>query len=151
MFKAKGTSGKRLSTPGGYLRAEEGNLSADPEIVPIVRLIFQLAAEGNGPGKISRRLQKMKIIAPGTLEFERTGRKTHYDPDSPLPLLQQHGKILKNRDDPGHTVTFKTTSLSVLQAKKQFDNPTAPFLKCPPIMRQSRSFYRLIWKNCGRL
>ena len=151
MFKAKGTSGKRLSTPCGYFRAEEGNLSADPEIVPIVRLIFQLAAEGNGPGKISRRLQKMKIIAPGTLEFERTGRKTHYDPDSHLPLLQQHGKILKNRDDPGHTVTFKTTSLSVLQAKKQFDNPTAPFLKCPPIMRQSRSFYRLIWKNCGRL
>ena len=151
MFKAKGTSCKRLSTPCGYFRAEEGNLSADPEIVPIVRLIFQLAAEGNGPGKISRRLQKMKIIAPGTLEFERTGRKTHYDPDSPLPLLQQHGKILKNRDDPGHTVTFKTTSLSVLQAKKQFDNPTAPFLKCPPIMRQSRSFYRLIWKNCGRL
>ena len=57
---------------------------------------------------------------------------------SPLPLLQQHGKILKNRDDPGHTVTFKTTSLSVLQAKKQFDNPTAPFLKCPPIMRQEQ-------------
>lgn len=93
----------------------------------------------------------MEIIAPGTLEFERKGRKPHYDPDSPLPLLQQHGKILKNRDDPGHTVTFKTTSLSVLQTKKQFDNPTAPFLKCPPIMRQSRPFYRLIWKNCRQI
>ena len=53
VFRAKGMSGERISTktPYGYLRDSEGHLSVDPETAPVVRLIFQMSAEGNGPGK----------------------------------------------------------------------------------------------------
>ena len=45
VFRAKGMSGKRLSThaPYGYIKDSEGNLQVDEEAAPIVRLIFQLA------------------------------------------------------------------------------------------------------------
>lgn len=125
VFKAKGMSGKRLSTqtPYGYLRDKEGNLSVDPETAPVVRLIFQLAAEGNGPGKIARRLREMEIVTPGTLEFERTGRKTRYDPEHPCHWGSTSiVHILENRDYLGHTVNFKTTKLSY-KSKKTIENP----------------------------
>ena len=59
VFRAKGMSGKRLSTQAlyGYLWDSEGNLTTDPETASVVKLIFQLTAEGNGPGKIARRLR----------------------------------------------------------------------------------------------
>lgn len=125
VFKAKGMSGKRLSSqaPYGYLRDREGNLSVDPETAPVVRLIFQLAAEGNGPGKIARRLREMEIVTPGTLEFERTGRKTRYDPEHPCHWQSSSiVNILENRDYLGHTVNFKTTKLSY-KSKKTIENP----------------------------
>lgn len=118
-------SGKRLSTqsPYGYLRDSEGHLSIDPETAPVVRLIFQMAAEGFGPGKIARRLREMEIITPGTLEFERTGRKTRYDPEHPCHWSSSSiVNILENRDYLGHTVNFKTTKLSY-KSKKAIENP----------------------------
>ncbi len=125
VFKAKGMSGKRLSTqsPYGYLRDSEGNLMTDPETAPVVRLIFQLAAEGNGPGKIARRLREMEIVTPGTLEFERTGRTRRYDPEHPCFWLSSTiVHILNNRDYLGHTVNFKTTKKSY-KSKKKIQNP----------------------------
>ena len=125
VFRAKGMSGKRLSTntPYGYLRDSEGNLSVDPETAPVVRLIFQLAAEGNGPGKIARRLREMEIITPGTLDFVRTGRKKRYDPEHPCHWHSSTiVSILENRDYLGHTVNFKTTKLSY-KSKKKIENP----------------------------
>ena len=85
VFRAKGMSGKRLSTQAlyGYLWDSEGNLTTDPETASVVKLIFQLTAEGNGPGKIARRLREMEIVTLGTMEFERTGRTRRYDPENP--------------------------------------------------------------------
>ena len=125
VFRAKGMSGKRLSTqtPYGYLRDSEGRLSVDPETAPVVRLIFQLATEGNGPGKIARHLREMKIMTPGTQEFERTGRKRNYDPEHPCHWSSNSiARILENRDYLGHTVNFKTTKLSY-KSKKKIENP----------------------------
>ena len=132
VFRAKGMSGKRLSsnTPYGYLRDSEGNLSIDTETAPVVRLIFQLAAEGNGPGKIARRLREMEIVTPGTLEFERTGRKKRYDPEHPCHWNSSTiVNILENRDYLGHTVNFKTTKLSY-KSKKTIENPLDAALDC---------------------
>ena len=122
-FRAKGMSGKRISTkaPYGYLRDSEGKLSIDEETAPVVRLIFQLAAEGNGPGKIARHLRDMEIVTPGTLKFERTGREKRSEP----PCHWESStivKILENRDYLGHTVNFKTTRLSY-KSKKMIENP----------------------------
>ena len=118
-------SGKRLSTQAsyGYLRDSEGNLTTDPETAPVVRLIFQLAAEGNAPGKIARRLREMEIVTLGTLEFERTGRTRRYDPENPCFWLSNTiVHILNNRDYLGHTVNFKTTKKSY-KSKKKIQNP----------------------------
>ena len=85
-------------------------MTVDTEDAPVVRLIFQLAAEGNGPSKIARRLREMEIVTPGTLEFERTGRTHRYDPSNPCFWLSSTiVYILNNRDYLGHTVNFKTT------------------------------------------
>ena len=125
VFKAKGMSGKRLSTqaPYGYLRDSEGNLTTDPETAPVVRLIFQLAAEGNGPGKSARRLREMEIVTPGRLEFERTGHTRRYDPEHPCFWISSTiVHILSNKDYLGHTVNFKTTK-KPYKSKKKIQNP----------------------------
>lgn len=51
VFRAKGLSGKRLSTqaPYGYLKGENGQLIEDTETAPVVRLIFRLAVDGEWP------------------------------------------------------------------------------------------------------
>ena len=125
VFKTKGMSGKRLSTqaPYGYLRDTEGNLSIDPETAPVVRLIFQLAAEGNGLGKIARRLRELEIITPGTLAYQRSGRTDRYDPDHPcIWNVSTIVHILDNRDYLGHTVNFKTSKVSY-KSKRVVENP----------------------------
>jgi site-specific DNA recombinase len=125
VFRAKGMSGKRLSTqaPYGYVKDGEGNLLVDEETAPVVRLIFQLAAEGEGPGKIARRLREMEIITPRTLAFQRTGRTDHYDPEHPCHW--ESGTIVNMLEQMtylGHTVNFKTTKKSY-KSKKQIENP----------------------------
>ena len=125
VFRAKGMSGKRLSTQAlyGYLWDSEGNLTTDPETASVVKLIFQLTAEGNGPGKIARRLREMEIVTLGTMEFERTGRTRRYDPENPCFWLSSTiVHILNNRDYLGHTVNFKTTRKSY-KCKKTVQNP----------------------------
>lgn len=125
VFKAKGMSGKRVSTqaPYGYVRDADGNLLVDEDTAPIVKLIFQLAAEGNGPGKIARTLREMEIVTPGTLEFQRTGRTKRYDPDNPCFWRSSTiSKILVQQEYLGHTVNFKTTKKSY-KSKKKIENP----------------------------
>ncbi|RXM21737.1 recombinase, partial [Citrobacter sp. AAK_AS5] len=77
--------GARLSTqvPYGYQKGEDGHLTPDEETAPVVKLIFQLAVEGYGPGKIARMLREREIVTPGTLAFQRTGRTDRYNPDHP--------------------------------------------------------------------
>ena len=85
VFRAKGMSGERISTniPYGYLQDENKHLVVDEETAPVVRIIFQLCAEGNGPGKIARILREREIKTPRTMDFLRTGRTDGYDPDDP--------------------------------------------------------------------
>ena len=125
VFRAKGLSGKRLSTqaPYGYLKGENGQLIEDTETAPVVRLIFRLAVEGNGPGKIARILREKQIVTPGTLDFQRTGRTSRYNPE----FLYQWNEstvvnILEQKDYLGNTYNFKTTKKSY-KSKKVIRNP----------------------------
>ncbi len=125
VFRAKGMSGARLSTqiPYGYLKGEDGKLVRDEETAPVVELIFQLAVEGNGPGKIARMLRERKIVTPGTLIFQRTGRKDRYDPDHPCHWNESSvANILEQPEYLGHTVNFKTTKKSY-KSKRIVQNP----------------------------
>ena len=118
-------SGERLAThaPYGYLVDENKKLVVDEETAPVVQLIYQLCAEGNGPGRIARILRERKINTPRTVDFLRTGRTDFYDPDDPYgwnpPTV---AKILSQKEYLGHTVNFKTT-LKSFKNKKKIINP----------------------------
>ena len=125
VFHAKGMSGKRLSTnaPHGYIRDGDGKLLKDAETAPVVELIFQLFAEGNGPGKIARMLKEREIPTPGTVEFLRTGRTRNYHPDDPCRWTSESvANILDQDAYLGRTTNFKTTKLSY-KSKKTIANP----------------------------
>lgn len=95
----------------------------DEETAPVVQLIYQLCAEGNGPGKIARILKERKINTPRTLDFLRTGRTDHYDPDDPYGWNSPSvAKILEQKEYLGHTVNFKTTRKS-FKSKRIIHNP----------------------------
>ena len=118
-------SGERLSTqpPYGYLRGEKGRLVVDEETAPVVKLIYELCAGGNGPGKIARILRERKINTPRTTDFLRTGRADHYDPNDPCGWTSATvAGILAKKEYLGHTVNFKTTKKS-FKSKKMIHNP----------------------------
>lgn len=124
VFRNKGMSGQRLSTnaPYGYIRGEDGHLLVDEETAPVVELIFQLCAEGNGPGKIARMLKERGIPSPGTIEFQRTGRTRNYHPDEPFTWSESSiANILEQDAYLGRTTNFKTTKLSY-KSKKTIEN-----------------------------
>ena len=124
VFRNKGMSGQRLSTnaPSGYRRGEDGHLLVDEETAPVVELIFQLCAEGNGPGKIARMLKERGIPTPGTVEFQRTGRTRNYHPDNPCGWNESSiSNILEQDAYLGRTTNFKTTKLSY-KSKKTIEN-----------------------------
>lgn len=125
VFHARGMAGERIGTqaPYGYLKGENGKLIVDEETAPVVQLIYQLCAEGNGPGKIARILRERKINTPRTMDFLRTGRSDHYDPDSPYGWTSATvSAVLSKKEYLGHTVNFKTTRKS-FKCKKMIHNP----------------------------
>ena len=125
VFRNKGMSGQRISTqaPYGYLRNEDGSLRADEETVPNVRLIFQLCAEGNGPGKIARMLKEREIPTPSTVVFQRTGRTRYYHPDDPCRWTSGTvADILEQDAYLGRTSNFKTSRISY-KSKKMVNTP----------------------------
>ncbi len=125
VIRAKGMSSERLGSqvPYGYTKDENGRLLVDAETAPIVRMIYELCAEGNGPGKIARILRERKINTPRTTDFLRTGRSDHYDPDAPCGWTSATvAGILSKKEYLGHTVNFKTTRKS-FKCKKVIHNP----------------------------
>ena len=84
VFRNKGMAGERLGgiAPYGYFRSN-GSLVIDEEAAPVVKQIFQLCAEGNGPGVIARKLREQEIPTPGTLAYQREGKTNRYHPDRP--------------------------------------------------------------------
>lgn len=125
VFRTKGMSGERISShaPYGYITDDHNRLVVDEETAPVVQLMFQLCAEGNGPSQIARILKERKINSPGTIEFLRTGRTRRYYPDDPYNWTPQTiARILEMKEYLGHTVNFKTTRRS-FKDKRFIYNP----------------------------
>ena len=125
VFRSKGMQGKRMSgkAPYGYFNGPDGHLIVDEETAPIVKLIYQLCAEGNGPGKIARILRERQIPTPSTTVFRRTGQTQFYHPDDPcFWTASTVSHILEKDVYIGRTTNFKTYKLSY-KSKKQVENP----------------------------
>ncbi|MFR0924385.1 MAG: recombinase family protein [Butyricicoccaceae bacterium] len=66
VFRAKGMSGKRLSThaPYGYIKDSEGNLQVDEEAAPIVRLFFSWRWRAMAPVRSRVSYAKWRSLLP---------------------------------------------------------------------------------------
>lgn len=86
-FKLKGEAGEHLTTipPYGYIKSEENpeQWVVDNEAAKVVKRIFALCMDGNGPMHIARILKEDEVVAP-TFYQDRQKRKVRCAlPDNP--------------------------------------------------------------------
>lgn len=127
VFKAKGEQGRRVGTtvPYGYRRdpdrQDECHLLVNEETAPVVRRIFSLCAEGNGPRKIARTLSEDKILKPSMYRYQSEGKYgVVTDTDDPYGWTNRTvGNILDNEVYLGHTINFRTEIVSFKDKRKR--------------------------------
>ena len=126
VFKAKGQSGKPLTTnpPYGYVKDEndKNHWVIDDEAADVVRRIFKLCIDGYGPSKIARILTEDGILIP-TAYAESKGYTTSGNTFK-KPTRWSEGtveRILEKQEYIGHTVNFRTHVKSY-KNKKKIDN-----------------------------
>jgi len=77
VVKAKAERGERVSTqmPYGYKKDPDikGHLLIDEVTAPVVKMIFELCALGNGPRIIANILREKKILKPTVYRYRQSG------------------------------------------------------------------------------
>ncbi len=127
VFKAKGESGKHLTTipPYGYMKDpdDKDRWIIDDEAAKIVKKIFGLCLEGFGPTQIAKQLQAERILTPlahwKKTELISVSNEIEYPYNWAARTV---GDILERREYIGDTVNFKTHKLSY-KSKKKVENP----------------------------
>ena len=125
--RLRGNMGEPLSQPPyGYMKSPENKKRwiIDPEAAEIVRTIFRMALNGDGPETIARKLSERHILVP-TAYWEQQGirrggkrlieDKCHWR----VSTIQN---ILCKREYCGDIVNFKTYSKSFKNKKRLFNN-----------------------------
>lgn len=114
MFKSKGESGKHTasSPPYGYIKDEKDKDKwvVDEKAAQIVRRIFNLTMQGNGPYRIAKILEAEKIDIPAYHQ-QKLGYGLYQSKNFEYPYRwcsSTIASILKKKEYLGHTVNFKT-------------------------------------------
>jgi len=126
--QTQGKSGERRAVipPYGYRKAEDNNkqLVIDEESAAVVRRIFRLSVEGNGPMQISRILNSERILNPSAYKYE------HCIMSKPRPYKDPYfwnattvHKILDAPEYLGQTINFKTWSKSYKDSHSRLNAP----------------------------
>ena len=126
VFKAKGESGKPLTTtpPYGYMKAPDNpnEWIIDEEATEVVKRIYGLCMAGYGTSQICKLLEKEQILCPRAY-WVKNG---FYNYDMPEKPYKWHPNtisgILAKKEYLGHTVNFKTYRKSY-KSKKKLDVP----------------------------
>ncbi len=125
VVKAKAERGERVGTvvPYGYKRDTErkGHLLINEETAPIVKMIFELCAQGIGPRNIANILKEKKILKPTMYRYNSQGvYGTVTDTDNPYGWTSTTiGKMLSNEIYLGHTINCTTTVVSYKDKRKK--------------------------------
>lgn len=126
VFKAKGNSGKHLSTnpPFGYKKDpnDREKWIIDEEAAATVRRIFQMYVDGSRISEIAHTLTKERVETP-TLYCMNRGIKTNARSEYPEiwgPMSIKY--ILDQTAYVGHTVNFRT-AIKSYKTKKQVNLP----------------------------
>lgn len=113
-FRSKGESGKHTasSPPYGYIKDEKDKDKwvVDEKAAEIVRRIFNLTMQGNGPYRIAKILEAEKIDIPAYHQ-QKLGYGLHQSKVFEYPYRwcsSTIASILKKKEYLGHTVNFKT-------------------------------------------
>lgn len=126
-LKLKGESGEHLTTilPYGYVKDADNSEQwiVDDEAAQVVKWIFALYMDGNGPTQIARILKEEQVLIP-TVYQDRKGQAVRCAlPDNPYGW---NGStvwgILEWMEYCGHTVNFKIHRQSY-KIKKTIENP----------------------------
>ena len=126
-LRLKGESGEHLTTipPYGYVKDPDNSEHwlVDPEAAQVVKRIFSLCMDGNGPTQIARMLKEDHMLTP-TVYQDRQKRKVRCAlPDNPYNWNGSTvAAILERMEYCGHTVNFKTHRQSY-KIKKTIENP----------------------------
>ena len=142
-FRARGLAGKHTSScpPYGYLKSptDKNQWIIDRKAANVVRRIFQLTLEGNGPYRISRILEAEKVEIPGA-HLARKGLGLHQHKTFQNPYHWSSStvcSILRKREYLGHTVNFKSAKSSYKDKRNRylpesewliFENTHAPII-----------------------
>lgn len=130
VFKAKGQSGKPLSTnpPYGYVKDPEDKTHwlVDEDAAEVVREIFRLCVQGYGVSQIAKEITKRHIMNPTayakansrTIPDNRSDDTDYIWRDSTISQMLSRPEYL------GHTVNFKTYRKSYKQKKQLKRDPS---------------------------
>ena len=126
VFKAKGNSGKHLTTnpPFGYKKDpnDKDKWIIDEEAAVTVRLIFQMYVDGYRISEIAHKLTEEKVEMP-LLYYMNRGIKTNAKSEYPEIWNPMSVKfILDQVEYAGHTVNFRT-AIKSYKTKKQIHLP----------------------------
>ncbi|WP_154527296.1 DUF4368 domain-containing protein [Porcincola intestinalis] len=125
--KAKGLAGEHMTSnvPYGYRKDPDNpkHWLIDEEAAEVVREIFQLCVEGNGPARIAKMLAERKILCPTHYMITKGMKPISHLPTSPYGWSSTVVvNILERRDYLGETVNFKT-HIKSYKNRKKVNNP----------------------------
>ena len=102
----------------GYMKDpnEKGHLIPDPEYAPVVKKIFEMAANGVGLSDITSYLNDNKIKTPSSLKRKNPNSKMRYNEQWTTSSVK---KILKNRMYTGDMVQSTQTKVNYKSKKKK--------------------------------
>ena len=125
--KSKAERGERLGTraPYGYVKdLETKKLVIDEEAAAVVKRIFALCAEGNGPSRIATILTKEKVFCPSYYTYQKYGL-THSALDITKPYHWSDSAVanlLENEVYLGNTVNYRFSTKSY-KDKRKMEHP----------------------------
>lgn len=102
----------------GYMKdpEEKGHLIPNPEYAPVVKKIFEMAANGVGLSDITSYLNDNKIKTPSSLKRKNPNSKMRYNEQWTISSVK---KILKNRMYTGDMVQSTQTKVNYKSKKKK--------------------------------
>ena len=134
VLKAKAERGERVGTqiPYGYKKDPEvkSHLLIDEETAPVVKMIFELCAAGNGPRIIASILREKKILKPSIYMYKQSGRYGCVTDTEDIYGWNDRtvAGILDNEVYLGHTINCKTTVASY-KDKRKIQRPESEWLR----------------------
>lgn len=126
IFLSRMNDGKRCSgsIPYGYNRLPEDKqtLVVDPIASKVVKHIYELAAQGNNPGMIARKLSEERVLIPSAYTLEYHPEQCNRKAESGCTRWNSNTvrEILNRQEYLGHTVLRKTIGTNFKTDARRF-------------------------------